>query len=476
MRTIDFVILFIYLSGMIGVGIWARKRIKNMDDFMLGGRRFNLLALVGTIVATMVGSGMTIGSVGKSYSGNTIEVFWMYLGFALGLFGFAFMVKKIRTTKLRTMGEVIGQGFGKGPRLVTSFIIIAYATGLVAINIAGLRTLILAVFGESLTISLPLATVIAALIAISYTTLGGFYAVVITDQIQFIIMLLGVFILGPIIGLSNAGSMADIAQAYTAIDVDFFNFMPEKFFTWGAFGIFLAYLLAVPGDPSMPQRALAAKDDKTAFSAYLIAGSVGLYFGFALIIIGGACFVLMPGIEAGDSILPSFILRYYPPVISGITIAGATAAVMSSFDSFLVIASTHTVYDFGRTINPDLSDEKIKKMIPVLTLVIGGIGIIIALFITSLFNYLWMLFSLICAGIIPAFFGSLYFKTKITDVGIIASVLVGLVIVIWGYTTWNELLLVAGDPLTTGLIGGAIALVVGSFFGTKGKVSENLPD
>lgn len=473
MRTIDLIIVFIYVLAMLGIGVYSRTQVKSMDDFMLGGRRFKKFALIGTIMATMVGSGMTMGAVGTVYKGDIPGVFWMYLGFGLGLLLFAFLAGKVRATQKRTMAEVIGQGFGKSPRIVAAIIVIAYAIGLVAINIAGLRTLIIAIFGESLTLSIPVVTVLAAAIAIIYTSLGGFYAVVITDQIQLVIMLVGVFVLGPIIGLSNAGGFGEIANAYKSVNIDFFNIMPAEFLSWGGLGIFLAYFFAVPGDPTMPQRALASKDTKSAKTAFLVSGVMGLLFGAVLIIIGGSAFTLLPGIESGDTVLPSFILSYYPPVIAGITIAGAAAAVMSSFDSFLILATSHTAYDLGRTINPDLSENTIKKAMPILTIAIGLIGIIIALYITSLFNYLWMLFSLVGASLIPAFVGSLFFKSKVSDIGLSASMIAGLAITGYGYATWNEAVLLFGDPLTTGLICATIALVAFSFIGKKGVVKSS---
>ena len=107
----------------------------------------------------------------------------------------------------------------------------------------------------------------------------------------------------------------------------------------------LTYFLTSPGDPTMPQRALSAKDAKTARFSFTTTGIIAIFFGVSILIIGGAIHVLMPGVEAKDSVLPLFIATYYPPVIKGICLAGTVAAVMSSFDSFLILATTHIMYD-----------------------------------------------------------------------------------------------------------------------------------
>ena len=80
---------------------------------------------------------------------------------------------------------------------------------------------------------------------------------------------------------------------------------------------------------------------------------------------------------------------------------------MSSFDSFLILGTTHLMYDLGRSINPKLKDETIKKSLPYTTIAFGIVGIIIALYITSLFDFLYMVFSIMGAAICPALFAEI---------------------------------------------------------------------
>jgi len=466
MRTIDLIITGIYMLSLIVVGFVAKGKIKTMDDFILGGRRFTRFALVGTIMATMVGSGMTLGSVGDAYRlGATGNVFWVYSGFSVGLLFFGCIAGKIRATGKRTMSEVIALKFGNKPRFVASVIIIGYAIAIVAINIAGLRTVIMNIFGENLKMSLPVATTLAAFVSIFYTSLGGFYAVVWTDVIQLMIMIVGIFILGPIIGLTTVGGFSEVANTYTqmgsSITNPFINGVSS-----GAVGFFLAYFLTVPGDPTMPQRALAAKDLGTAKKSFFISGLMGFYFGAVLLLLGGVIFVLMPNLSNPEAALPLFVIKYYPPVLAGICISGIIAAIMSSFDSFLVLATTHLIYDIGQSINKDFSEESIKKVLPVATLVIGVLGLFIALFIQQLFSYLYMVFSIVGAALVPSLLGALYFENKVTSSGLIASMVVGALVPAGLYLTvgYNVFL---GDPVFLGLICSVLALVVVSMFTKK---------
>lgn len=469
MGTSDLIIFAVYMVGMIVIGFIAQGKIETMDDFILGGRRFNIVALVGTIMATMIGSGMTMGAVGDAYkNGIGGNVFWMYVGFSIGLLYFGYITGKIRETGKRTIAEIIAYRFGNKARLISSIVIILYAVSIVAINIAGLRNVIVYVFGEHMTLSIPIATAIAAAVCILYTSIGGFYAVVWTDVVQFAIMIFGIVILGPIIGLNNAGGFEAVSTAYANIGSSMTNPLINGF-SAGSLGYFLAYFLTVPGDPTMPQRALASKDDKSAKVAFYISGGMGFFFGASLLIIGGATFVLMPGLENPEAALPMFILEYYPPVLRGLSISAIVAAIMSSFDSFLILATTHLVYDVGSALDKNISEEQMSKMLPKVTIVIGILGLIIALYISSLFTYLYMVFSIIGSALVPSIIAALYYKDKTSAKAVIASILTGTFVPAVLYLTVGYDVFL-GDPVFLGIIASTLVLIVGSL-ASKEKAS-----
>lgn len=457
---IDWIIIAIYLAGMLVIGFIAKGKIETMDDFILGGRRFNKWALMGTILATMVGSGMLMGAVGNVYeSGATSSAFWIYVGMGIGLITMGFWSKAIRNTNARSLAEITST-FGVSTRLASAVVVSIYAVALVAINIAGLRTIILYIF-SGIDISIPVATIIAAAISIAYTAMGGFFAVVWTDVAQLGIMILGVFILGPIIGLTMVdGGMDTISATYAAEGMTITNPLAGGL-TVGIIGTVLTYFLTSPGDPTMPQRALSAKDAGTAKFSFITTGIIALFFGVAILIIGGAIHVLMPGVEAKDSVLPLFVATYYPPVLKGLCLAGIIAAVMSSFDSFLILATTHIMYDIGKTIKPDMPEEKISKALPKLTIIIGILGIIIALFITSLLDYLTAVFSIVGSALVPVLVAALFFREKTSKRAATLSIILGGGIpAILFFTVGYDVPL--GDPTFIGVGASILTLLIGS--------------
>lgn len=457
---LDWIIIAMYLIGMVLIGYIASKKIDTMDDFILGGRRFTVPALVGTILATMVGSGMLMGAVGNVYvQGAESSAFWIYIGMGIGLLTMGIWAKRIRETNAKSLAEIVS-AFGTKTRLTAAIVVTIYAVALVAINIAGLRTVIVYVF-SGVNISIPLATVIAAAISIAYTAMGGFYAVVWTDVAQLGIMLLGVFIIGPIVGLNLIdGGMDTVVETYASEGMTITNPLSGGF-TLAILGTILTYFLTSPGDPTMPQRALSAKTSVIARTSFIITGIIAFLMGATLLVLGGAIHVAMPGVEPKDSVLPLFIATHYPPIIKGICLAGIVAAVMSSFDSFLILATTHIMYDIGQSVNPDLKDEKIAKALPILTIVIGVIGIIIALFITSLLDYLTAVFSIVGSALVPVLVAALFFKEKTSKTAAMLSIILGGGIpAILFFTVGYDVPL--GDPTFMGVGAAIITLIVGS--------------
>ncbi len=461
MGILDYGIIVLFLLAMIFVGWKAGSKNETMDDFILGGRSFNKFALTGTTMATMVGSGMVLGSVGSVYtSGISGTMVWIYGGLALGMVLMGLLAGPIRNMGARSLSETIHFAFGKNARLASAVVVVFYAVALVAINIAGLRTMIVYILGDSVDISIPLATVLAAATAIAYTALGGLSAVVWTDTVQLVIMIVGIFIIGPILGISMSGGVDNIVNAYADQGMTITNPF-EGGVSMGLIGLCLAYILAVPGDPTMPQRVLSAKDTGTAKFAFYACGGLSVYFAVAILIIGGAIFLLMPGIESGDAALPLFIINFYPPVIKGIALAGIMAAIMSSFTSFLILATTHAMYDIGGVIKKDITEKTITKSLPYVTIIVGIVGIVIALYIESLLGYLSMVFSIVGSAFIPVLIAALFFKERTSKVAAVLSIVAGTVVPAALFLTVGYDVFL-GDPVFLGIFASTGIIVLGS--------------
>lgn len=461
---------------MIGIGVYARFHIKTVDDFLVAGHRFNLFSLVGTLMAALLGAGMTLGMVGNVYNYGG-GILWNYIGFAIGLFLMAFfMVKPMRKTGRKTLAEVLGHGFGRLPRFCAAIVVVVYTTCLTALTIQGMGRIISYIAwicGWDLSINV--AVVVCAIIVIGYTALGGLYSVVWTDVVQFVIMIFVVIIIGPIIAITSTGGLDVMSEAVTeatngASLFSLFQGIPIEYICYAA----ILLIVATPGDPTVPQRALAGQTTEITKKSFWISGIITIFFGIGLLLLGGAAVVLIPDIAeqygTTEAAFPMMIIKYYPPVIKGFGIAALLAAVMSTISAMTLVGTTHLVYDAPRSIKPDLSDDTLKKVLPIAIFVYGIVVTYIALGVESIAAFMYMAFSIAGGAFLVPMIMALYWK-KASRWGVTMAIVGGFLTVAIMYITGN--MGWGGDPFYTAF---AISLICGIVFSLLVPGRAELPE
>lgn len=298
------------------------------------------------------------------------------------------------------------------------------------------------------------------------------FAVVWTDTAHLVIMVVGLFVLGPIIGIASAGGLDAVTAGVESQGLSMTDPLSNGF-SPALLGFSLSYFLACPGDPTMPQRVLSARTDGTAKFSFIISGCCAVLFTLSLLFMGSSIITLIPGIDNSDAALPLFIVKYYPPVLKGIChCRHSSRQSCPSFSSFLILATTHITYDIGQVVKEDLNEKTINKIMPILTVVIGLFGLVIALFISSLLGYLSMVFSIVGSSLVPVLFAALYFREKTSKTAAILSIIVGAVVpAVLFLTKGYDVFL--GDPVFTGLISSIVVIIVGSLI-FKDKPKEQL--
>lgn len=428
MTIVDMIIVVIYIVAMFGVGVYARTKIKSVDDFLIAGNRFKTFSLVGTLVAALTGAGMTMGIVGSVYSYGS-GIIWNFVGCAVGciVFGLVYCTA-VRRTGTRSMAELISGRFGRLPRFFSGLIVPIYCLGSVTICVAGMGRLITYISQDfDLHISMFAAVLVTCIIVVGYTALGGLYSVVWTDVVQFVIMILVIMVVGPIIAIKNAGSFDALAAAVETSGASLtnpFEGIPVSYIV----SCVLLMFVAIPGDPTVPQRALAADTEKTAKKSFITAGILYVVFGAGLVLIGAGAMQAMPNIEAAygttEAAFPIYIMHFYPPIIRGLGIAALLAAIMSTISAMLLVATTHLVYDVGKAIKPDLSDKTLGKVLPFAICILGAVVVYTSLKVTTLADVLYFIFSLCGASFIFPMIATLWWK-KASKWGVTAGIVLG---------------------------------------------------
>ena len=474
MSIIDIIIVIIYLIGLFLIGLYARTRINTVDDYLVAGNRFATFSLVGTTMASLIGAGMLMGIIGNVYTYGS-GIIWNYIGFAFGFVVFAAVyVTRLRSANKRTMAEIIAGRFGRLPRFFVAIFAALYAFALLANCVTGMARLLTYIFGSSLNITA--ATVIAVFIGVVLTAMGGLYSVVWTDTIQFVIMIVVILIAGPVIAVMKAGGLDAINTALSSVGGTLTNPVQNVPVSYMVMA-FVTVALSVPGDPTVPQRALAGKDTKTVKKSFYISALMALLFGVALTLIGGGIMTVMPDIAetygTTEAAFPVFIIEYFPPVLAGIAISALMAVVISTITSMLLVGTTHLVYDAGQALFPNIKDEVFMKAIPIATVVVGVVITFVALQIDSMASMLYFAFSLCGAAFVVPMLFVLFWK-KTSKWGVTLGVVSGAVCVL--VMSFLGISGPGGDPVYLGLILSTACCVFGSLLLPGGAVEDAAED
>ena len=227
---IHFAVILIYLFTLIGIGVYKSNKIKTQADFSVAGRSLSPWILVGTMLATWMGTGSILGNAGKTYETGMAALILPF-GSILGIIILTQIAGKVREYEKFTVPEILGERFGQGARILSVIaLVIAY---LVIVSYqynaggAGLHTVLTNDAGQSL-ISVETGTIIAAIFIISYTVLAGLVSVAYTDVANGIIILLSFLIAIPIFFV-EAGGFSGMEASFNMMGkTDHMNF-------WGVY-------------------------------------------------------------------------------------------------------------------------------------------------------------------------------------------------------------------------------------------------
>ncbi|MFW6238754.1 MAG: sodium:solute symporter family transporter, partial [Halanaerobiales bacterium] len=192
--------IVIYMAILLAVGYWANKKIEVMDDFLLAGRRLGLLLTAGALAATHYGGGMVMGG-GEYGFIHGISGTWYGISCGIGLILLGFLTAgRFRSLAFYTVPDYLEHRYGgKTIRVLGAVLSLVAIIGIIAAQVLSAQGALAILGFEGNT-----AAIIAAIIFIIYTALGGLWAASITDFIQVIIAGVGVVVASALV-LNDTG-------------------------------------------------------------------------------------------------------------------------------------------------------------------------------------------------------------------------------------------------------------------------------
>ncbi len=266
----------IYAIAMIWLGWFVSRNQKSGEDFLLGGRSLPLFLTLGSTVATMVGTGSSMGAVGFGYSNGWAGMLYG-VGGAVGILLVAWLFAPVRKLRFMTMSEEISYYTG-GSHLIKNIVglmIFIASIGWLGAHILGGSMYLAWATGIDLTV----AKLIIALAFAIYVIIGGYSAVVWTDTIQALILFFG-FILMAILAVVHVGGWSAIEQAMDPKAMSLFAI--DKMGVLPALSLALVIGVGVLATPSYRQRIYSGKDVPSVRRSFVITGVLYLFFSILL--------------------------------------------------------------------------------------------------------------------------------------------------------------------------------------------------
>jgi len=395
LHTIDLAIIGAYLVFVLVLGFVIGRKHEDARDYFLAGRTMIWPFIGLSLFASNISSTTLIGLAGQAYA-TGISVFnyeWMA---AIVLVFFAvFLLPFVLRSGVYTMPEFLERRFDGRARLYFSGLTIFLN---IIVDTAG------SLFAGALVISmvfpeLPVWQIITilALVAGAYTVMGGLAAVMYTDTIQAILLMMGAVVIS-VVAFDKIGSWDAITAAVSPDKLSLIRPMDDASMPW------LGLVTGVPllgfyfwcTNQFMVQRVLSAKTVQHGQLGSLFAGALKLPVLFIMVLPGTFAILLYPNLARADLVYPTLMFDLLPTGLLGLVLAGFIAALMSQIDSTLNSASTLVTMDFIRKWKPDTSSGELMKLGRWVTFVFMGLSVAWAPQIenfASLFQYLQQVLS-----------------------------------------------------------------------------------
>lgn len=431
--TLDWITISIYFAVLVGIAVWViRKKNTNTEDYFLAGRNVGWFVVGASIFASNIGSEHVVGLAGAGAGDKLPMLIYEIQAWVVLILGWVFLPFYARSGVF-TMPEFLEKRFDARSRWVLSiFSIIAYVLTKISVTIYAGGIVVAALLGIDFWTG-ALGTVILTGL---YTVLGGMRAVVYTETLQAIILVIGAAAL-TFIGLDKVGGWESMADTVGPEYLDMWRPMSDPDFPW------LPLLIAstITGiwywctDQYIVQRALTARNIKE--------GRRGTIFGALLKLLPVFLF-LIPGIialtlkmrgelewDSPDEAFPVLMSNLLPSGLRGLVAAGLLAALMSSLASVFNSCSTLFTVDIYKKLRPNTPEKKLVRTGQIATVIIVIIGIIwipiMANISGVLYEYLQSVQSYIAPPITAVFLLGIFSK-RINAKGAFITLITGLIV------------------------------------------------
>jgi sodium/proline symporter len=382
------VITIVFLCYLVILGVvasWSRKESSTLEGYFIAGKKLPPWVVAFSTNATGESGWLLLGLTGMGYAVGA-HAFWVVLGEVVGVsLAWILISRRLKRfadkTDSITVPDVLAARFNDKNHVLRSISVLIILV-MVMTYVAAQMVATGKAFDGFTDLNYVWGVVVGATIIIAYTLVGGFKAVAWTDLIQGVLMLLGLIIL-PVVAINSGGGWDAISSKLMAQDPGLLSpWGPEGKSTLAIIGVISFLAIGIPfiGVPQLMVRFMSARSEKSLVPAMMLSVLVIFLFDVGAVLTGMAGRAMFPGLEDPEAILPLMSNEMLPEWMAGIMMVVVLAAIMSTVDSLLILASSAVVRDTMQKIRGSrLSEKALANRGKLLTLIVGVIGVGFAL-------------------------------------------------------------------------------------------------
>lgn len=430
----------LYLVLMLTIGIMAYRQTSDLSDYILGGRNLGPLPSALSAGASDMSGWLLMGLPGFAMVAG-LNAIWIAVGLLIGTWlNWLIVAKRLRVYSQKASDALTLPAFFEARfqdqqrhlRVVSASIILLFFLFYTSSGLVASGKLFETVFG----LDYQLAVILGATAVVSYTLFGGFLAVSWTDVVQGLMMVCALIIV-PVAALNELGGVASsvdaiVAQNANLLDV-FVDNEGDAITLIGTLSL-LGWGLGYFGQPHILARFKGIRSQGHVAQARRIAVAWSFLSMTGALLIGLIAIVYFPaGLDDAETVFMALVTALFHPLVAGVLLAAILAAVMSTADSQLLVASSALAEDFYKALfNQHASQQHLVLIGRIAVVVIAVVATLLALDqnaqVLELVSYAWAGFG---AAFGPTLILSLYWR-DMTKAGALAGIISGgVTVVVW---------------------------------------------
>ena len=455
----DLAIIVIYLAAMVAFGWWGKSRTSDSADFLVAGRRLGPVLYTGTMSALVLGGASTVGGVALGYEFG-LSGAWLVAAIAFGVLALSlFFAGRIQRLRIYTVAQMLQLRYGVGATAASGLVMVAYTLMLAVTSTMAYATVFNVLFGTDRVVSV----LIGGVIVVVYSTIGGMWSITLTDMVQFVLQTIGIFVLLLPFTWSHAGGLQGIKDRAA-----------DSVFDLGAIGTgtvityVIVYTFGMLIGQDIWQRVFTARSPQVARWGGTASGVYCLVYGVAGALIGAAASTFVTVGDRND-VYATIAESILPVGISGLVLAAAVAAMMSTASGALIATATVARTDVqpllarlvGRTPAPVQDEaenpEHDVRANRIYVVAIGIAVVVIASLLSDVVSALTIAYDILVGGLLVPILGGFVWR-RATGAGAVVAMAAGTVATLGTMAIVGDVL--ANEPVYAGLVVSAVAYVL----------------